>query len=340
MRYHGPGAGGVRRPSPGRLTPGLRHLCSPLVDARQKLHTLRRNLEQVIRGKSEVIEQIILVLIAGGSVLLEDVPGVGKTTLSKALAASLDLEFQRVQCTPDLLPADIFGFSVFNARDASFQFRRGPIFCNVLLVDEINRASPRTQSALLEAMAERQVTVEGTRHELPAPFLVVATQNPLGFQGTFPLPESQLDRFLLMLSLDYPDAESELEILYDQAVAHPLDQIRPVLTRDEVLHCQSLVGQVQVERSVGRYLVELVQRTRDDGRLRLGSSPRGALALFRAAQAAAFLAGRDYVLPDDVQQLAPLVLQHRVVSAKASQATHALQREVIRDILREVRVPV
>ncbi len=309
------------------------------MDARQKLQALQGNLEQVIRGKTEILQQVVLALIAGGSVLLEDVPGVGKTTLSKALAASLDLAFQRVQCTPDLLPADIFGFSVFNSQDGTFRFRRGPIFCNVLLVDEINRASPRTQSALLEAMAERQVTVEGNRHPLEPPFLVIATQNPLGFHGTFPLPESQLDRFLITLSLDYPDAETELEIMFDQATDHPLNRIRPVLTRDEVLQCQAAVGEVRLDRSVGRYLVEIVQRTREDSRLRLGSSPRGTLALFRAAQASAFLEGRDYVLPDDVQKLAPQVLQHRVVSAKASQAAHAFQREIIIDILRHVPVP-
>ena len=309
------------------------------VEVLEKLQALRDNLEQVIRGKSETIEQIVLALIAGGSILLEDVPGVGKTTLSKALAASLDLEFQRVQCTPDLLPADIFGFSVFNSQDGTFRFRRGPIFCNILLVDEINRASPRTQSALLEAMAERQVTVEGKRHVLEPPFQVIATQNPLGFHGTFPLPESQLDRFLITLSLDYPDADTELEIMYDQAIEHPLNRIQPVLTRDEVLQCQAAVCEVRVERSVGRYLVEIVQRTREESRLRMGSSPRGTLALFRAAQASAFLDDRKFVLPDDVQKLAPQVLQHRVVSAKASQAAHAFQREIINDILRQVPVP-
>ena len=309
------------------------------VEVLEKLQALRDNLEQVIRGKSETIEQIVLALIAGGSILLEDVPGVGKTTLSKALAASLDLEFQRVQCTPDLLPADIFGFSVFNSQDGTFRFRRGPIFCNILLVDEINRASPRTQSALLEAMAERQVTVEGKRHVLEPPFQVLATQNPLGFHGTFPLPESQLDRFLITLSLDYPDADTELEIMYDQAIEHPLNRIQPVLTRDEVLQCQAAVCEVRVERSVGRYLVEIVQRTREESRLRMGSSPRGTLALFRAAQASAFLDDRKFVLPDDVQKLAPQVLQHRVVSAKASQAAHAFQREIINDILRQVPVP-
>lgn len=313
---------------------------SPPSDQRDlalKISRLRANLASVIRGKAEVIDQVILALIAGGSVLLEDVPGVGKTTLAKTLAASLELEFQRVQCTPDLLPADIFGFSVFNPQDGSFQFRRGPVFCNVLLVDEINRASPRTQSALLEAMAERQVTIEGTRHSLAAPFMVIATQNPIGSRGTFPLPESQLDRFLLHLSLGYPNAGSELEMLFDRSEANPVDRIMPVLSQIEVLACQRLVEHVHVERNIAEYIVEMVGRTRTDPRLKVGASPRGTLMLFRSAQAAAFLAGRDYVMPDDVQRIAPLVLQHRVVPAKAIE--WQAQRRIVEELVAEVPVP-
>jgi MoxR-like ATPase len=272
--------------------------------------------------------------------LIEDVPGVGKTTLAKTLAASVDLGFQRVQCTPDLLPADIFGFSVFNPKEGRFDFRPGPIFTNVLLVDEINRASPRTQSALLEAMAEEQVTVEGTHHVLAPPFMVLATQNPLGFQGTFPLPESQLDRFLFQLSLEYPDAENEVEILYDQTSSHPVDNISPVLSRDEVLQCQAQSRAVNVERCVADYIVEIVQRTREDPRLILGSSPRGSLMLFRAAQANALVQQRDYVLPDDVQRVAPLVLSHRVVPARGNPTKSSLQREIVEDLIQQVDVPV
>ena len=305
----------------------------------RKLAGLRENLKSVIRGKDEIIEDIIVALVAGGSVLIEDVPGVGKTTLAKSLAASVDLEFKRVQCTPDLLPADIFGFSVFNPRDGDFHFRRGPIFTNVLLVDEINRASPRTQSALLEAMAEQQVTVEGVHHDLSLPFMVLATQNPLGFQGTFPLPESQLDRFLFQLSLDYPDADSEVEILYDQISVHPVSKILPVLSRSEILQSQAQARAVKVERCIARYIVDIVNRTREDDRLRLGCSPRGSLMLFRAAQAQAMVRQRRFVLPDDVQRVAPLVLVHRVVEARTAYAGAAARREIIEDLVRQVAVP-
>ena len=308
-----------------------------------KLARLRDNLNRAIFGKSDLVEQVVIALVAGGSILIEDVPGVGKTTLAKALAASVELDFQRVQCTPDLLPSDIFGFSVFHPGQGSFEFRPGPVFTNVLLVDEINRASPRTQSALLEAMAERQVSIEGDRRPLAAPFMVLATQNPLGFQGTYPLPESQLDRFLFLLSMDYPDAATEVDILYAHARPEgsqgPLDDLQQVLTRDEVLLCQQMAQQVQVERMVAEYLVEIVRRTRSDARLRLGCSPRGSLMLFRASQAAALVRQRDYVTPDDVQHVAPLTLSHRVAAVQAD-AGEALQRTIIEDILSQVDVPV
>jgi MoxR-like ATPase len=305
-----------------------------------QLEALRDSLTSVIRGKGEIVEQAIIALVAGGSILIEDVPGVGKTTLAKALAASLDLDFQRVQCTPDLLPADIFGYSVFDPRSGSFEFRRGPIYTNLLLVDEINRASPRTQSALLEAMAEQQVTVEGIRRALPLPFLVLATQNPLGFQGTFPLPESQLDRFLFQLCLGYPDGESEIEILYGQPSRRPLEELSAVLTRDELLECQAQVDAVKVERCVADYLMRIVYRTRDDARLKLGCSPRGALMLFRAAQAAALVRQRDFVLPDDVQRVAPLVLPHRLVAARGAQGELAVRRRIVEELIQQVDVPV
>jgi len=305
-----------------------------------KLQRLRGALAQVILGKEEVIDFLAIALVAGGSVLLEDVPGVGKTTLAKALAASVELTFQRVQCTPDLLPADIFGFSVLNPQDNSFKFCPGPIFCNVLLVDEINRASPRTQSALLEAMAEGQVTVEGLHHPLKPPFIVLATQNPAGSRGTFPLPESQLDRFLFQLSVGYPDADSELEMLYDHQVVSPIEQFAATLSQDELLLCQEQVRNVYMERTLGEYLIEIVRRTRDDARLRVGCSPRGALMLFRAAQAAAYVEGRAFVLPDDVQRVAPWVLHHRVVPARSVDQSSAAQTAIIRDLLAKISVPL
>lgn len=305
-----------------------------------KLKTLGDNLKTVIRGKDEIVDQVVVALVAGGSVLMEDVPGVGKTTLAKALAASLDLDLQRVQCTPDLLPADIFGFSVFNPQTGALDFRRGPIFTHLLLVDEINRASPRTQSALLEAMAEQQVTVEGRHYKLPPPFMVLATQNPLGFHGTFPLPESQLDRFLFQLTLDYPDAESEVDILYEQMTGSPVQRVATALSRDDVLQCQALAREVTVDRSVAAYLVEIVRRTREDSRLRLGCSPRGSLMLFRAAQATAFVQQRSFVLPDDVQRVAPLVLSHRVVPTGSGYAEAARRHEIVDDVIRQVEVPV
>ena len=301
---------------------------------------LRENLNRVVKGKSDTIDRLIVAVLAGGSILLEDVPGVGKTTLAKSLSASLQLKFQRIQCTPDLLPSDVFGFSIFNPQDGTFHFRRGPVFCNLLLVDEINRASPRTQSALLEAMAESQVTVEGEKYDLRPPFLVIATQNPFGFQGTSPLPEAQLDRFLFRLSLEYPDTESEVEMLYDQAKSHPLADLQPAMSQEELLQCQARVKAVTVSRPVADYIVDIVQRTRTDSRLQLGSSPRGSLMLYRAAQAMAFLEHRSFVLPDDVQQVAPHVLAHRVAANRTVAASRASSEEVIQDIVQAASIPV
>jgi MoxR-like ATPase len=297
-------------------------------------------LNAVIRGKADVVDALIVALVAEGSVLLEDVPGVGKTTIAKTLAAAVDLKFERVQCTPDLLPGDFSGFSIFNQQSGSFQFRRGPLFTNLLLVDEINRASPRTQSALLESMAERQVTVDGQHHRLDPPFMVLATQNPLGFHGTFPLPEAQLDRFLFQLSLDYPDAESEIDILVDQMQREKMNEAPPIVDRHDILAMQQSAREVRVDRSVVEYMVAIARRTRDDSRLRIGCSPRGTLMFYRAAQAWAFVAGRDFVLPDDAQSVAPLVLAHRIVSARGGDLSHALRREIIFDTMQQVAVPV
>ncbi len=312
---------------------------SPPAGPAAKLADLRAALARVIRGKEDRIDVLAVALLANGSVLMEDVPGVGKTTLAKAVATVVDLTFHRVQFTPDLLPTDILGSSIYSPADGTFRFRPGPIFCNVLLADEINRASPRTQSALLEAMSEAQATIEGIRHSLPAPFFVLATQNPVDFHGTYPLPEAQLDRFLIYLNLGYPDPETELSILYDQADHHPLEDLRPVLARDELLALQSEVRTVTVEESVGRYMVSLVTRTRQDERLQLGVSPRGALMLFRACQAAAFLAGRRYVSPDDVQRMAPYVLGHRVILTSKAKYGGVAKARVIEEILDAVKVP-
>ncbi len=308
--------------------------------ALDSLAVLRKNLSTVIRGRPESLDLLIIALLANGSVLMEDVPGVGKTTLAKALARSLAADFGRIQFTPDLLPSDILGASIYNPRDGSFTFRKGPIFCSVLLADEINRASPRTQSSLLEAMSEGQATIDGVRYPLPAPFLVLATQNPVDFQGTYPLPEAQLDRFLIQMSLGYPDREMEVEILYDQAVEVPIDHIRPVLTLDQVRDLQAKVREVKVERTVAEYAVDLVRHTRQHAHLKLGVSPRGTLMLFRAAQAAAFMAGRDYVIPDDVQRVAASVLAHRTVLTSKAKFGSMSKEQVIREILAEIRVPV
>lgn len=304
-----------------------------------KVFSLKETLGQVIRGKPEAIEFLVTALLAGGSVLMEDVPGVGKTTLAKALAKSIDATFRRVQFTPDLLPSDILGSSIYNPSDGTFTFREGPIFSNVLLADEINRASPRTQSALLEAMNEMQATIEGTRHILPAPFLVIATQNPIEYHGTYPLPEAQLDRFLVQLDLGYPEAEAEVDILYAQAESHPLERIAPVLTREDVLAMQQAVRKVDVEQSISRYVVEIVRRTRESERLKLGVSPRGSLMLFRAAQAAAFMDSRGHVIPDDIQKLATPVLAHRIVLTAKAKYAGTTKQEVIRELLEDIRVP-
>lgn len=300
---------------------------------------LQQNLSKVIRGKKECIEILTIALLAGGSVLMEDIPGVGKTTLAKALAKSLDSEFRRVQFTPDLLPADILGTSIYNPSDGSFSFHKGPVFCNILLADEINRASPRTQSALLESMSELQATIEGKTYILPKPFLVIATQNPIEFHGTYPLPEAQLDRFLVLLKMGYPDAESEMSILYSQAESHPIDHVTPVLHKDKIVEMQQAVRRVRVDEAIVKYILEIVENTRKDTRLKLGASPRGSIMLFRASQASAFTQGRDFVLPDDVQKLASYVLPHRLILTTKARYGGTDKNSIVEEIVKSIKIP-
>ena len=282
------------------------------MDASPLIASIRRALGQVMHGKGDVIDLLLVGVLGGGHVLIEDVPGVGKTTMAQALARAFGVTFTRVQFTPDLLPTDILGSQVLNPREGTFAFHRGPIFTNVLLADEINRASPRTQSALLEAMNEAQATVDGVTHPLPQPFFVLATQNPVDYQGTDPLPEAQLDRFLLRIGVGYPLPGDELKMLYARQRENPLSRVEAVCTREDLLALQKAVREVEVKEEVAKYLLRIVAKTRDHADLSLGVSPRGALALFRASQARALLAGRAYVTPEDVQALAAPVLAHRV----------------------------
>jgi MoxR-like ATPase len=301
---------------------------------------IQNSLSKVIQGKNEIIERVLVALLADGHLLIEDVPGVGKTTLAKALARCIEGVFHRIQFTPDLLPTDIVGGMVYSPATGDFTFRSGPVFCNVLLADEINRASPRTQSALLEAMNERQVTIEGVAHQLQNPFIVIATQNPIEHHGTYPLPEAQLDRFAMQIDLGYPQAEDEIRIVKSQRTGHPLDHIAPVADTNDIVQLQEQVRAIHVEDDVVAYLTEIVRATRTDTRLKLGASPRAALTLYRTGQARAFLNNRDYVLPDDIQQLAVPVLAHRIALDTRAQYAGTSAADVVKDILGSVPVPV
>jgi MoxR-like ATPase len=298
------------------------------------------NVEKVIVGKRQVIEYFLTAILSNGHILLEDIPGVGKTMLSRAMAISLGMSFKRIQCTPDLLPSDITGVSIFNQKTQEFEFKPGPVFANLVLADEINRATPRTQSSLLECMEERQVTVEGVSIKLPRPFIVMATQNPIEYEGVFPLPEAQLDRFLMKLSIGYPSYEDEMEIVKMQRLRHPIEELKPVASLEEVLSLQEKIKEVYVDETIIQYILDIVSATRKHSDIAVGSSPRGSLALYRTSQALAYIRGRDYVLPDDVKELAPLVLSHRIILKSESYLRGYTQRGVISSILASVEVPV
>lgn len=301
---------------------------------RERIERLKHNLAQTIVGKADAIRLVLVALLSGGHALLEDVPGVGKTLLAKSLARSVAGKFQRIQCTPDLLPTDITGTNIWNPKSGEFEFLPGPVFANVLLADEINRATPRTQSALLEVMEERQVTVDGISRLVPNPFFVIATQNPVEYQGTFPLPEAQMDRFTLSLSLGYPTDLEELQMLERLSDGMRVEELQPCIALEEMQELRRLCAEVKVDLSLKEYIVNLVRATREDEEVTLGVSPRGAVALHRATQALAFLAGRDYAIPDDVKFLAPHVLCHRLIPAGGRRA-----RAIVERLLRSVPIP-
>jgi MoxR-like ATPase len=313
------------------------------VEAESSAHAVARivaNLAAVVHAPEETLRLCVLCLLAEGHLIIEDFPGVGKTTLAKALARSVDCGFSRLQFTPDLLPSDVTGVNVFNQRSHEFEFRPGPVFTNILLVDEINRASPKTQAALLECMQENQVTVDGTTYELPPPFMVMATQNPIEYEGTYPLPEAQLDRFTMRLSIGYPPLAEEARMLTEQTSESPLDSLEPVATSADVRALVDEAKEVYVEESVNRYVVALLRQTRAESRLYLGASPRAGIALLRVAKARALAAGRDYVDPDDVKTVAAPVLAHRLILAPEARSSGLAAEDLVRETIERTPVPV
>jgi MoxR-like ATPase len=298
------------------------------------------NLKQVMHAPEDTLQFCVLCLLAEGHLIIEDFPGVGKTSLAKALARSVDCAFSRLQFTPDLLPSDVTGVNVFNQRSNEFEFRPGPVFANILLVDEINRASPKTQAALLECMQERQVTVDGVSYQLPPPFMVMATQNPIEYEGTYPLPEAELDRFTMRIAIGYPPLPQEAQMLSEQSTDTPLDRLEPVASAQELLAGIEDARRVFVEESVNRYVVTLLRQTRSDARLYLGASPRAGIALLRVSKARALVAGRDFVEPDDVKAVAPTVLAHRLILAAEARSSGLDAEELVRSIVERTPVPV
>ena len=297
------------------------------------------NLERVIVGKSQALELVVIGLLCQGHVLIEDVPGVGKTMLARSLAKSLDCTFNRIQFTPDMLPSDVTGVSIYNQQKKTFEFRAGPIMGQIILADEVNRATPKTQAALLESMEERQITVDGITHPLPAPFMVLATQNPIEYEGTFPLPEAQLDRFLLRVRIGYPSAGEEVKILSGQQLRHPIETLGSVVKAKELLTAIDAIRKIYVSPVLQKYIVDLVGRTRQNADVYLGASPRGSLALFRAGQARAAMQGRDHVLPDDIKALAVSVLGHRIIVSPAARLRELSADRIVQEVVYNVPVP-
>ena len=306
----------------------------------KKINSLKKNIQTIIKGKPEAAKATLVAFLSQGHMLIEDVPGVGKTTLAQVLARSTDLSFKRVQFTSDLLPSDILGVSIYDQRTGEFDFKAGPIFANIILADEINRATPKTQSALLEAMSESKITIDGKTYELPKPFMVIATQNPFEYRGTFPLPENQLDRFSMRVSIGYPDYESEKEILLKFSPAKPWDGIQPVVSREEVLVMQTMVERVHLDESILDYILTIIKETRNPKVFELGVSPRGAIALKRAAQSHALIEGRAYCIPDDVKEMAVPVLSHRVILKHDRMGGKGREEEALKDVLERVKVPI
>lgn len=307
---------------------------------RENVKLLKENINKVVLGKEKVIEKILVCLLCQGHILLEDVPGVGKTTMVNTLAKSLSMSFNRIQFTPDLLPSDVTGVTIYNQKTNEFEFKQGPIYNNVVLADEINRTSPKTQSSLLEVMQEGQITVDGTTYKIPKPFIVMATQNPIEYEGTFPLPEAQLDRFMMKITIGYPDRASEKLILRKFSVNNPLEEIGAVLKSDNILAMQKEVDEIHVDEAIDEYILDIVSKSREDENVQLGVSPRGALSLFKAAKGYAYINGRNYVLPDDVKKLASEVLSHRIILKPEAKVQGINEEHVISRILRDTRVPV
>ena len=310
-----------------------------MADLKKFSENVIQNLEQVIVGKSQALELVAIGLLCQGHLLIEDVPGVGKTMLARSLAKSLDCRFNRIQFTPDMLPSDVTGVSIFNQQKRKFEFRAGPIIGQIILADEVNRATPKTQAALLEAMEERQVTVDGVTHPLPKPFMVLATQNPIEYEGTFPLPEAQLDRFLLRVRMGYPSASEEMKVLSRQQFKHPIEALKAVVKIGELLNAIEGVRKIFVSAAVQKYIIDLVGRTRQSNDVYLGASPRGSIALFRAGQARAAMHGRDHVLPDDIKALAIPVLGHRLIVSPAARLRELSADRIVQEILHNAPVP-
>ncbi len=305
-----------------------------------KLNLLLKNISKVIIGKDEAIKKAIITLISGGHILIEDVPGVGKTMLAKSIAKSINLDFKRIQFTPDLLPSDIIGITIYNEKTKEFEFKKGPIFSNIILADEINRSTPKTQSALLEAMEEKQVTIDGITYKLNEPFFVIATENPIEYEGTFPLPEAQLDRFFMKIEIGYPNKEDEVLLLNRVQLRHPIEDLEEVISKEDILEIQKEVKKVHVDESLKEYIVKLGKELREDDDIYLGPSPRSLIVLMKVSQAKAYIEGRDFVIPDDIKNLFESVMSHRIILKPESKLKGVSEKEVIERAVQRVEVPI